>query len=159
MSSQLRVVMTGEEAKLFQALQQVITQSDKADDAFKRNEKSSTEAEKAAVRMAKEQAKSAREGAKLADQLKRENETLNDSFKRRKASIEAAGADGVKSQEEVRQAIERLKKSVAEEARVAKEAEIEKAESARKGTQAYNCLLYTSPSPRDATLSRMPSSA
>ena len=26
-------------------------------------------------------------------------------------------------------------------------------------TQFYNCLLYTSPSPRDATLSRMPSSA
>ena len=26
-------------------------------------------------------------------------------------------------------------------------------------TQAYRCLLYTSPSPRDATLSRMPSSA
>ena len=26
-------------------------------------------------------------------------------------------------------------------------------------SQAYNCLLYTSPSPRDATLSRMPSSA
>ena len=25
--------------------------------------------------------------------------------------------------------------------------------------KAYNCLLYTSPSPRDATLSRMPSSA
>ena len=25
--------------------------------------------------------------------------------------------------------------------------------------QAWNCLLYTSPSPRDATLSRMPSSA
>ena len=27
------------------------------------------------------------------------------------------------------------------------------------GQQAYSCLLYTSPSPRDATLSRMPSSA
>ena len=27
------------------------------------------------------------------------------------------------------------------------------------GTEAYICLLYTSPSPRDATLSRMPSSA
>ena len=26
-------------------------------------------------------------------------------------------------------------------------------------TLAYTCLLYTSPSPRDATLSRMPSSA
>ena len=26
-------------------------------------------------------------------------------------------------------------------------------------SQADNCLLYTSPSPRDATLSRMPSSA
>ena len=25
--------------------------------------------------------------------------------------------------------------------------------------ESYNCLLYTSPSPRDATLSRMPSSA
>ena len=25
--------------------------------------------------------------------------------------------------------------------------------------EAYGCLLYTSPSPRDATLSRMPSSA
>ena len=27
------------------------------------------------------------------------------------------------------------------------------------GDQLYGCLLYTSPSPRDATLSRMPSSA
>ena len=27
------------------------------------------------------------------------------------------------------------------------------------GPMDYNCLLYTSPSPRDATLSRMPSSA
>ena len=27
------------------------------------------------------------------------------------------------------------------------------------GKRYYNCLLYTSPSPRDATLSRMPSSA
>ena len=27
------------------------------------------------------------------------------------------------------------------------------------GEMAYSCLLYTSPSPRDATLSRMPSSA
>ena len=27
------------------------------------------------------------------------------------------------------------------------------------GTRTYDCLLYTSPSPRDATLSRMPSSA
>ena len=27
------------------------------------------------------------------------------------------------------------------------------------GLQLYSCLLYTSPSPRDATLSRMPSSA
>ena len=29
----------------------------------------------------------------------------------------------------------------------------------REGTQGMHCLLYTSPSPRDATLSRMPSSA
>ena len=28
-----------------------------------------------------------------------------------------------------------------------------------KGYHGYTCLLYTSPSPRDATLSRMPSSA
>ena len=27
------------------------------------------------------------------------------------------------------------------------------------GTQSYNCLLYTSPSPRDVVPSRMPSSA
>ena len=27
------------------------------------------------------------------------------------------------------------------------------------GANLYRCLLYTSPSPRDATLSRMPSSA
>ena len=30
---------------------------------------------------------------------------------------------------------------------------------ATHGAEYYNCLLYTSPSPRDATLSRMPSSA
>ena len=29
----------------------------------------------------------------------------------------------------------------------------------KKADRTYNCLLYTSPSPRDATLSRMPSSA
>ena len=29
----------------------------------------------------------------------------------------------------------------------------------RRMKSLYNCLLYTSPSPRDATLSRMPSSA
>ena len=29
----------------------------------------------------------------------------------------------------------------------------------KKRTQYYNCLLYTSPSPRDGLLSRMPSSA
>ena len=29
----------------------------------------------------------------------------------------------------------------------------------RDSARAYCCLLYTSPSPRDATLSRMPSSA
>ena len=32
-------------------------------------------------------------------------------------------------------------------------------EATHKGVQVKNCLLYTSPSPRDATLSRMPSSA
>ena len=32
-------------------------------------------------------------------------------------------------------------------------------ESAATGAQLRRCLLYTSPSPRDATLSRMPSSA
>ena len=34
-----------------------------------------------------------------------------------------------------------------------------KAEEYRSGATSYTCLLYTSPSPRDATLSRMPSSA
>ena len=32
-------------------------------------------------------------------------------------------------------------------------------EDIAKAIDIYNCLLYTSPSPRDATLSRMPSSA
>ena len=34
-----------------------------------------------------------------------------------------------------------------------------KAEALAAGTQAKACLLYTSPSPRDANASRMPSSA
>ena len=32
-------------------------------------------------------------------------------------------------------------------------------ESTKAASDVYTCLLYTSPSPRDATLSRMPSSA
>ena len=36
--------------------------------------------------------------------------------------------------------------------------EIEK-KTGKNESQVINCLLYTSPSPRDATLSRMPSSA
>ena len=35
----------------------------------------------------------------------------------------------------------------------------EKLEDEGSMTYSYDCLLYTSPSPRDATLSRMPSSA
>ena len=34
-----------------------------------------------------------------------------------------------------------------------------RAEAIQRGEDRENCLLYTSPSPRDATLSRMPSSA
>ena len=34
-----------------------------------------------------------------------------------------------------------------------------KVDSIESGRSVYTCLLYTSPSPRDATLSRMPSSA
>ena len=36
---------------------------------------------------------------------------------------------------------------------------MEAVEADRKGKQFNNCLLYTSPSPRDRTRSRMPSSA
>ena len=38
-------------------------------------------------------------------------------------------------------------------------AEISPIESYNQGMQLYFCLLYTSPSPRDRTRSRMPSSA
>ena len=44
-------------------------------------------------------------------------------------------------------------------AEVCKFANVLKAEGAKKGDRITICLLYTSPSPRDATLSRMPSSA
>ena len=40
-----------------------------------------------------------------------------------------------------------------------KEGEIEENEINIQYTHCKDCLLYTSPSPRDATLSRMPSSA
>ena len=37
--------------------------------------------------------------------------------------------------------------------------QIQKWDEKTSVVEVYNCLLYTSPSPRDATLSRMPSSA
>ena len=40
-----------------------------------------------------------------------------------------------------------------------KEAAAEAKHTVRSMVYAHTCLLYTSPSPRDATLSRMPSSA
>ena len=39
------------------------------------------------------------------------------------------------------------------------ELEIRRRESTGAGANTYNCLLYTSPSPRDLSTSRMPSSA
>ena len=45
--------------------------------------------------------------------------------------------------------------SVNEEKRVAQDPDVK----SKKGTQPKNCLLYTSPSPRDKHRSRMPSSA
>ena len=45
------------------------------------------------------------------------------------------------------------------EARTRDEAEQDRAAIEEQGGQTDACLLYTSPSPRDATLSRMPSSA
>ena len=135
--TQLRVVMTGDEQQLFQALQKVIAQSDKTDESFKRTEKTSNAAEQAAIRAAKEQAKSAREGARLADDLNKQNETLTDSYQRRKAAIEAAGAAGLKSESDVKRAVDQLKLSVQQEAAAAKQAEQVRTEAARKGTAAY----------------------
>lgn len=128
--SQLRVVMTGEEAQLFNALQNVIAQSKKADDAFESNQSSSGEAEKAAIAAAKAQAKAAREGARLADRLAKKNETLEESYKRREAQIEAAGKAGIKSEEEVRKAISQLRQDVDAQAQA-------EADAALKSTQAY----------------------
>ena len=39
------------------------------------------------------------------------------------------------------------------------EVEVDKDETVKRDTEIYTCLLYTSPSPRDRTRSRMPSSA
>ena len=39
------------------------------------------------------------------------------------------------------------------------ETDMEEVKLCKKGTFRYNCLLYTSPSPRDVEESRMPSSA
>ena len=49
------------------------------------------------------------------------------------------------------------KKAEGEEAKDEKEGLRER--QRKQWTKYYTCLLYTSPSPRDATLSRMPSSA
>ena len=38
-------------------------------------------------------------------------------------------------------------------------AEAKRNKAKKQGTRAYDCLLYTSPSPRDLSTSRMPSSA
>ena len=135
--SELRVVMTGEEHALFNALQKVIDQSNKADDSFQKNTKTSTEAEKAAVRAAKAQEKAARDGARAADRLFKKNETLKESYKRRKAEIEAAGEAGKKSEEDVAKAVNLLKQEVLAEARAAKEAERQKEEAALKSSAAY----------------------
>ena len=47
----------------------------------------------------------------------------------------------------------------AEMDRRANEAQSYKQQAQNEMKQGYNCLLYTSPSPRDRTRSRMPSSA
>ena len=137
MPAQLRVVMTGEEQKLFSALQNIIGQSDKADDSFRRNKKTASESEKAALRSAKAQAKAARDGAKLADTLTKKHETLNESYIRRKSAIEEAGKAGVKSESEVAAAVKLLKKEVLAEARVAKQEAAARADAIEKGTDAY----------------------
>ena len=46
-----------------------------------------------------------------------------------------------------------------ESTREAEERSTREAEEAETGGEERNCLLYTSPSPRDGILSRMPSSA
>jgi hypothetical protein len=132
MPSQLRVVMTGDEAKLFQALQSVITQSEKADDSFKSNERTSTAAGQAAAMAAKEQAKAAREGARLADTLARKNETLEDRYHRQRTAIIAAGKAGVKSQGDVKKAIEQLDQATRDEAAAAVTAQQKKSAAAVK---------------------------
>jgi len=56
-----------------------------------------------------------------------------------------------------KQAAEKAAKS--KETSKEKEAPLEKETGEKKVEDSKPCLLYTSPSPRDATLSRMPSSA
>ena len=66
-------------------------------------------------------------------------------------------SDGQRSKKE-RNIEEKLKKEAEKKERRVKRRKARKMEKERKETE-RSCLLYTSPSPRDATLSRMPSSA
>ena len=53
----------------------------------------------------------------------------------------------------------KLSRKPVDGASVGEQAEKQRHEGPVIDVDSYNCLLYTSPSPRDATLSRMPSSA
>eukprot|EP00923_Selenidium_pygospionis_P040615 GHVN01070119.1.p2 GENE.GHVN01070119.1~~GHVN01070119.1.p2 ORF type:complete len:601 (+),score=76.82 GHVN01070119.1:116-1804(+) len=79
----------------------------------------------------------ARDGARAVDQLSKKNETLKDTYKRRKAAIEAAGAAGLKTEAEVTTAVRQLKREVLDEAKAAKQAEEQRQAILLRSTDAY----------------------
>ncbi len=137
MSGELKIVMTGEEGKLWESLQRIIAQSTKIEEGAKRNEVASTNAEVAAQKLAKTQADSARQGSRLVDELLRKNETLNQKYDRQKAAIEEAGRQGVKTPQEVATALEQLQDAHEKESAAAIKAEEEKRRVALEATDAY----------------------
>ena len=135
--SELKIVMSGDEAKLWESLQRVVTQSDKIAESAGRNQQASKQAEDASIKMAKEQAQAARQGGRLIDELAKKNETLNEKYDRQKAAIEEAGRQGIKSPKEVAEAVKQLETAREAEEKTALEAEQKKKRAAIESTDAY----------------------
>ncbi len=90
----LKVTMTEESAQLFAAVAKLVSKTKESRNEFGKSGKAATEATKKAAAAAREQAKAANDGKRLAGQLRKAQESVEQSYKRQLGLLQQAHAQG-----------------------------------------------------------------
>lgn len=108
MSSGLKIIIDGDEAKAFQAFQKLVDQQKDYQGAAKKSGKASSDASDEAIRAAKSEEKERQKQIRMAERLVKKHQTLEQSYKDEVKTLKAARDAGKLSNQQYEETLERV---------------------------------------------------